>query len=222
MRFPTRRHPGMWLPALALAATLLPAAAQTPNESRAPAKADAKPAEPQRGLMLMASVSNPGVYSPVEGGKATVLAPAQITKYGVRPFSKDDWTTGREVWTDFLAEATREADRLVDALELQYQRDSRGVIDYALVEHPSPWLSSVLLSKRFLPRFEREFGKRLHVVVVDRHRFYVFPADGSKLDGYGASIVDIYHDESICRYPVSLEVFLVDGTGFRAIGSLAE
>ncbi|MCB1091609.1 MAG: hypothetical protein KDL87_08760 [Verrucomicrobiae bacterium] len=200
------------------------AAAILASHSRAedPPKPTATEPAVETGLMLVSTTSSPGVYAPVEGAKETVLAPAYVSKYGIRVFSKAEWTERRAVWEDFLASATKEADRIVDTLEPDFKRDARGVIDYALVENPSPWLSSVLLSKRFLPRFEREFGKRLHVIVVDRHRLYVFPADGSKLEGYGEALIDIYQDETLCHYPVSLEVFLVDETGFRAIGSIEQ
>lgn len=203
-----------------------PAPAKGPPSPPAGPEADraeaAEAALGEVGVMLVSTVSSPAVYAPVESAQKTVLAPAQVTKYGVQTFSKEAWAARGEVWTDFLAGMIQRADRLVDSIEPDFKRDSRGVIDYALVEHPSPWLTSVLLSKRFLPRFAREFGQRLHVVPVDRHRFFVFPADGGKLPGYGPALVDLYHDESICRYPVSLEVLLVDETGFRAVGMIEE
>jgi hypothetical protein len=203
------------LPRLAILLTLLTCVAWAGAETPPPPAVET-------GLMLVSLASSPGVYSPVKDAKKTVLAPAYVSKYGVRLFSKEEWAERRAVWADFLAASTQVADKIVDSLEPDFKRDTRGVIDYALVEHPSPWLSSVLLSKRFLPRFEREFGQRIHVLVIDRHRLYVFPADGSKLEGYGAALIEAYHDESISRYPVSLEVFLVDSTGFRAVGNIEE
>lgn len=171
-------------------------------------------------MLLVSTSASPGVYAPIKEAKQTVLAPAYVSPYGIRVYGKDDWAKEGIVWNEFFTEATRKADAVVDQMEPDFKRDIRGVIDYALVEHRSPWLSSALLSKRFLPRFEREFGRRLHVVVIDRHRLYVFPADAGKLDGYGEALIKVYHDRELTKYPVSLEVFLVDETGFRAIGSI--
>ena len=174
------------------------------------------------GILLVSKVSSPKVYAPVEGARQTVLAPAYADKYGVRLYSKEKWQADGLAWDGFYRAAVKRADELVDSLELQFKRDPRGVLDYALVESESPWLSSVLLSRRFLPRFEREFGERLHVVVVGRHRLYVFPADGGKLEIYSPALADLYHDDSLVRHPVSLEVFLVEKGGFRVIGSIED
>ncbi len=184
-----------------------------------------KPEEPavgETGILLVSRVSSPKVYAPIEGAKDTVLATAYVDKYGVRLFSREKWEADGLAWEGLYQAAVKRADELVDSMELQFKRDARGVLDYALIEHESPWLSSVLLSRRFLPRFEREFGERLHVVVVGRHRLFVFPADGGKLDVYSPALADLYHDDSVVRHPVSLEVFLVDKDGFRAIGEIED
>ena len=91
------------------------------------------------------------------------------------------------------------------------------MIDYALVLSDDPFLSSILFSRKLLPYFEAKLGKRLRVAVPDRTTLYVFPADGGKLEGYGPALVEKFEE---ARYPVTLEVFLVDETGVRVIGEL--
>lgn len=176
--------------------------------------------EGDAGIQLVSRASLPKVYAPITGAKETVLAPAWVGKYSIRLFSLKKWQADGLAWESFQASAIKRADALVDALEPEFKRDPRGVLDYAVIRHESPWLSSVLLSRRFLPRFEREFGERLHVIVLDRHQLYVFPADGGKLDSYAPALADLYHDESVIRYPVSLEIFLVDDSGIRVIGAI--
>ncbi len=195
-------------------------AAETADPTAAPVAADGETGE--AGLLFVSPASSPKVYAPIKDAKHTLLAPAYVGKYGVRLYSKEEWNEKGHVWNTLYAAAVKRADALVDSLEPSFKRDVRGVIDYAVIEHDSPWLSSVLLSPRFLPRFEREFGERIHVVVVDRHRLYLFPADGGRLQSYAPSIADLYHDDSIIRYPVSLEIFLVDEDGLRAIGSIED
>jgi hypothetical protein len=177
--------------------------------------------EGDAGLVLMAKSANPEVFAPLKQAESTVLAPAYLWKYGIlRPFKRQEWEARGETWDTFFAAAVKRADALVDTLQPQFRRDARGVVDYALVESQSPWLSTVLLSKKLLPRFAREFGQRIHVVVTDQKRFYVFPADGGKLDRFGESLSDVFYDETLTKNPVTLEVFLVDQTGFRAIGKI--
>jgi hypothetical protein len=61
-------------------------------------------------------------------------------------------------------------------------------------------------------------GDRIHALVVDRNLVYLFPAAGNPIQGYGASLVE---DFLAADLPVSLEVFQIDKTGFRAIGELS-
>ena len=172
------------------------------------------------GILFVSKASSPKVYAPVQGAKTTVLAPARVEKYGVRLFSKEAWSDKGLAWNDLYSAAVKRADGIVAGLKPDFRRDSRGVIDYALVEDENPWLTSALLSSRFLPRFEKEFGERLHVIVIDRNRLFVFPADGGELASYAPALADLYHDETVIRPPVSLEIFLVDKEGFRVVGEI--
>ena len=60
-------------------------------------------------------------------------------------------------------------------------------------------------------------GDSLHVMLIDRHIVYIFPANGMPITDYGSALVDEYRK---ARLPISLEVFLVDDYGFRVIGEL--
>ena len=177
----------------------------------------AKEEERRVGLMLLSKTSDPKVFSPIEGAKTTVLAAAYEWEYGVRTFSKEEWLKRGYDWNEYLANAARTADRLVKAIKPDFRRDPRGVIDYALIIHDDPWLSSIILSPKLLKRFEKQLGKRLHLVVLDRNRIYIFPADGGKIERYADSLVDKYYQ---AKHPVSLELFLVDESGYRVIGAL--
>jgi hypothetical protein len=175
------------------------------------------PAEPRVGLMVEAKLAGAKVYTSIPGAKATVLAAAQETQYGVRTFSDDEWREKAYDLKEFYSAAEATADGVVDALEPEFQRDSRDVIEYALVKSKDGFLSSALTSKRFLPRFEREFGGDLRVVVVDRYILYVFPAIGSKLETFGPALAEIYRTTP---FPGSLEVFQVNEEGYRVVGTL--
>jgi hypothetical protein len=171
------------------------------------------------GLLFASFSDDPGVHAPVKDGKKTVLAPAYEWEYGVRLFTPSKWRELGYDWNEYLKSASREADKLVDTLEPMIHRDSRGVIDYAEVTSDDPFLSSILLSKRFLPKFEDEFGPRLHAVILDRYKIFIFPADGGKLEAYGTALADAFRST---ERPVSLEVFLIDEAGVSVIGQIGE
>src|SRR5690606_27032057 len=92
-----------------------------------------------------------------------------------------------------------------------------GVILYVVLADEDPFLSSVLLSPKLLESFRETLGERLHIVLVDRHRLYLFPATGGRLSDYGPALVEEFRRTKL---PVSLEVFLLDKNGYRVIGEL--
>jgi hypothetical protein len=183
----------------------------------ADSSADKNEGKPRSGLMVLSKTSDPKVFSPIPGAQTTVLAAAYEWEYGVRVFPKEEWLKRGYEWTEFLANAVRMADRLVGEIEPIFQRDRRGVIDFAVLTHDDPFLSSIILSPKLLKRFEEQFGKRLHLLVLDRNRIFVFPADGGRIEGFANSLIDQYYE---ARHPVSLELFLIDETGYRVIGAL--
>lgn len=169
------------------------------------------------GLMLEGTYEKAEIVSQLEGAKRTQLVPAYEWDYGVRNFRKADWEKQDWEWNSFLSRARKVAEEIAKRIEPRMIRDQRGVIDYALVHDDDPFLSSVLLSDTFLNSFRDSLGDQLHVIVVDRHLLYVFPATGGKIEQYGPSIVERFQTTDL---PVSLEVFLVDKNGFRVIGEL--
>ena len=189
------------------------------EDETAGAEATGKALQPgvRLGLVLRSKASGAKVYTAIPGAKKTVLAAAHESKYGLRTFSDVEWRDKAYDLREFYAEAERTADAVVDAMQPEMVRDSREVIEYALVKSEDAFLSTAITSKRFLPRFEREFGEELRVVVVDRHIFYVFPAVGGKLEDYGSAIAEIFRTT---RFPVSLEVFEVNSEGYRVVGTL--
>ena len=192
--------------------------AKQEEKDKAKEKSDEKAKAGLRvGLMVDAKVAGAKVYTSIPGAKKTVLAAAQHTKYGVKAFSDDEWREKAYDLKAFYAAAEATADAVVDALEPEFQRDSREVIEYALIKSKDGFLSSALTSKRFLPRFEREFGDDVRVVVVDRFILYVFPAIGGKLEAFGPALAEIYRTTP---FPGSLEVFQVNKEGYRVVGSL--
>jgi len=173
--------------------------------------------KPRAGLLFEGSFEKAEIVSELEGARSTQLVPAWQWDYGVRLYTRNTWAEHGWEWESFLTAARGVADEIATGLEPAYVRDHRGVIDYAVVGHEDPFLGSVLLSPRFRALFRDTIGDRLHVVVLDRHELYVFPATGGEIAEFGPALVRQFR---AARFPVSLEVFLVDESGFRVIGEL--
>ena len=207
---------------MGLSGLVPPGAAQnpeTPAQPKPAASGDGEITIKRVGVLFASPSDDPGVHAKVNGAKKTVLAAAYEWEYGVRLFSPAKWKEQNYDWNAFLRNASREADRLVEKIEPVIHRDSRGVIDYAELTSDNPFLSSVLLSRKLIPKFERDFGPRLYAIVLDRYRVFLFPADGGKLEAYGTALADAYRETD---RPVSLEVFLIDANGALVIGEIGE
>ncbi len=184
------------------------------SDAEAENKADKKD---RVGLVIESTSSAAKVYTAIPGAKATVLAAAHEWQYGLRLFTDTEWRERAYDLETFYKEAEKTADAVAEAMQPRLMRDSREVVEYALIESEDVFLSSALTSKLFLPRFTESMGTELRVIVVDRHILYVFPAVGGKLEAYAPAIADIYRTT---QFPGSLEIFQVTGKGYKVLGSI--
>jgi len=195
-----------------------PASSESAEEAGSDAGSEPKADRKDRvGMVIESTSSAAKVYTAIPGAKKTVLAAAHEWQYGLRLFTDTEWRERAYDLETFYEEAEKTADAVAEAIEPQLMRDSREVVEYALIESDDVFLSSALTSKRFLPRFEESMGRELRVIVVDRHILYVFPAVGGKLEAYAPAIADIYRTT---RFPGSLEIFQVTEKGYKVLGSI--
>lgn len=171
----------------------------------------------QTGLLFEGHFERADIASRINGARKTQLAAAYTWKYGVRLFTDQTWEESGIQWDEFSTRAARLADRIAQELEPEYVRDHRGVIDYAIVSEKNPFLSSSITSPLFVEPFLETLGDKLHVVIIDRHVLYVFPATGGRLAEFGPALVRIYRQTPL---PVSLEIFEVEKEGYRVIGEI--
>jgi hypothetical protein len=169
------------------------------------------------GLVVEQSLAAPEVFQAVKGAKSTVLVPARRISAGVDTFSNAEWAAEKLEWPEVMAGAMEIADRLVEKLEVSWERDDHGVILYGEADSRDPFLGSVMFSKEFLNRFKEELGAEIYVVIPERGRLFLFPKFGGKLEGFAASLAEIYQGSAL---RVSLEVFLVNEAGCQVVGTL--
>lgn len=171
------------------------------------------------GILLEPKFTSPSVFQEIPGAQETVAVPARQTGSGAITLSAREWKEEGLEWTRILAGATERAIRLEKSMVIQWERDSRKVYQYAVIESKDPFISSVIYSPGFLEHFRENLGSEVLVVVPDRFSIYVFPRFGKALDEFGPSLVRRYED---AVFKVSLEVFLIGtGKGPRALGKIA-
>ena len=172
---------------------------------------------PEVGLLFVGGFEKTDIESDIKGARKTKLAAAYTWKYGVRLFTDKTWDESGLKWESFSATAGLVADRITAKIKPVYIRNHRGVIDYAIIRDPTPFLGSSITSPSFRKIFSETLGDKLHVIVLDRNVLYVFPATGGSLAEFGPALADLYKKTPM---PVSLEIFLVDQRGYRVIGEI--
>lgn len=180
-----------------------------------PAFAD-EPAK-RMGIIIGGAFEGAEVTQTPSGAQKTLLIASYEWDYGVRPFTEKIWSERNLDWAKFLPAAEKVADAILEEVEPEFARDSRGIIEYVILHSDDPFLSSVLISPKLTEKFSESLGERIQAVVVDRQMIYLFPATGGKLQEFGKSLVDAFKQSKL---PVSLEVFLIDDSGARVVGEL--
>jgi hypothetical protein len=183
-----------------------------------PAQEGEKEAPVRRtGVIFQGSFEGADITLPIENARKTGLAACYEWDFGVRQFTDATWKERGLTEETLLTLSQKVADTIAGRIEAEYVRDARGVILYATISDKDPFLTSVLLSPKLLERFRETLGDRIHIILLDRQMLYLFPATGGKLAEYGPSLVEEFRST---RFPVSLEVFLLDEAGFRVVGEL--
>ncbi|MBL9156105.1 MAG: hypothetical protein JNJ70_01440 [Verrucomicrobiales bacterium] len=195
---------------LALALIASPIFAQ---ETDKPAEAPAR----RIGIIFGGAFEALDITGPIEGAKSTKMAAQYEWSFGVRPFTKKTWEERGLQWETFFPIAREVADAVATKLEPRLVRDHRGIVLYAIIADEDPFLTSAILSPKLHERFKESLGDRIHVLLLERNRIYLFPATGGTLEEFGPSLVEQYRQ---AQFPVSLEIFLLDRDGFRVVGEL--
>lgn len=201
-------NPTLWLLALVLIASPLVA-----QEKEKPVEAPAR----RVGIIFGGAFEALDITGPIEGAKTTKMAAQYEWSFGVRPFTNKTWEERGLEWETFFPVARQVADAVATKLEPRLVRDHRGIVLYAIIADEDPFLTSAILSPKLHERFKESLGDRIHVLLLERNRIYLFPATGGTLEEFGPALVEEYRQ---AQFPVSLEIFLLDRDGFRVVGEL--
>lgn len=200
--------PSLWLFALVLTASTLPAQ-EAAEKEEAPAR--------RIGIIFGGAFESFDITGPIEGAKTTRMAAHYEWDFGVRPFTRKTWEERGLDWERFFPLALQVANTVATKFEPKFVRDHRGIVLYAILAEEDPFLTSAILSPKLHERFKESLGDRIHVLLLERNRIYLFPATGGTLAEFGPALVEEYRR---ANFPVSLEIFLLDREGFRVVGEL--
>lgn len=201
------------IPTLRLLALILTASPLLAQEAAEKEEAPAR----RIGIIFGGAFEAFDITGPIEGAKTTRMAAHYEWDFGVRAFTQKTWEERGLDWERFFPLALQVANTVATKFEPKFVRDHRGIVLYAILAEEDPFLTSAILSPKLHERLKESLGDRIHVLLLERNRIYLFPATGGTLAEFGPALVEEYRRAS---FPVSLEIFLLDREGFRVVGEL--
>jgi hypothetical protein len=159
----------------------------------------------------------PPVMEEIPGSDRTVLTFATIAGDELRMLSKDEVEVLDQADPGWRQDAKRAPAALWESIDIQFLRDTEGVIIGAVLDGTSQETCAVFFDPALVERMEDIFGPEFFVAVPTRFRLMVFPKLASRIPEFAPNILS---DHRVSPYPVSPEVFEVSKTGQRAAGIL--
>jgi len=166
-------------------------------------------------LLIEPKFMEPEIATSIEDAERTIIIPAQAKKYGPEYLSTEALQTAGISRTEFDEQALANATTMLDSLEPEYVRDSKEVIQFAVLEAESDYVASAVLSPEFGARFEPIFGPDILVAVPRREKVYIFPKLATEFPRFSEMVVLDYLN---AVYPVSRELFEWKDGKLKAVG----
>jgi hypothetical protein len=148
------------------------------------------------------------------GSRRTILYPASVDSYGLPRSLR---SPGKGGWVCFITESLDRAGLLLSTIDPLLVRDSKGVLQMAVLSTDSPLLATGVLTKGFLTKFSALFGPELLIAIPARNKVYIFPKLANRIPEMSATIRDDY---LISPMPVSTELFELSKSGLKAVGTI--
>lgn len=176
-----------------------------------------KPSPAQSILLIEPRSLGSKVFVVVPGARRTVFSAARPGGLGVRHYSREGF---REAfpggWKEFYKKGVAAAAEHLKTLKPSYRRDSKKVIEYAILESKHPLTATTILVPGFGKQFAETLGEDLLIAVPDRSTVLVFPKLAGKMPEYYEVLSGIYKD---AIYPGSVEIFELTKDGIRVVGA---
>ncbi len=180
-----------------------------------PAAASAQAPESQWRIWLEPKVIHAPVSMRIAGSKETEMVAGIRDSLSDDCLTKNQWEALKVSQEAFFKIAQLNANADLASLKPQFVRDSKKVIEYAVLSSEKAIVASAVLGTKFLAMFEATLGDKLLVVVPSRSKAFVFPKLASEYAQYASVVIEAYQNAD---FPVSLEVFEVSAEGWKVIG----
>ncbi|MEI6033068.1 MAG: hypothetical protein WCS65_02155 [Verrucomicrobiae bacterium] len=174
-------------------------------------------AETRWAWMVEPSFMDYKVRHPVAGSERTILALVRLRGGEISGAEGGRERTLAMAMKAISPDAQRTAQEVFASLEPHFVRDKNAVIQYAVLESPNPLTASAVLAPGFSERFASTLGPDLLVALPNRFQILVFSRQDQAFQKMGEAIISGYLGSS---FPVSREIFSLEGGKLRSIGVL--
>lgn len=168
-------------------------------------------------LMVEPSFMDHQVRRPIEGSRRTILTVARREGGEWVPLTREAKEGVHMTFDEVREAAMGTAEGVLEGLQPRYARDGNGVILFAVLESADPLTASSVLAPGFGARFRDTLGPDLLVAMPNRNRVLVFSRQDTAHLAMGESIIEGYLSSI---WPVSREVFALEGGRLRSLGEL--
>lgn len=170
-------------------------------------------------LVLEPKISRAALVMPITSASRTEIAAAWQSSDGLELMTRAQFDALKTDWNQFSTRARTNSSADFAASKIEYVRNKKNVIEYAMIRSDAGLIASAVLAPEFFGAFKDSLGDDLLVSVPNRFVAYVFPKLASHYQEYGPMIIRAYRETA---YAVSLEVFQLNSEGWKTIGVYEE
>ncbi len=154
---------------------------------------------------------------PINGSRRTILAVARFQNGEIKPLDREEKKNVHMTFDQIRAEALKNASALLAGLKPRFVRDKNKVIRHAIIESEDPRTASCVLAPDFAEKFRDTLGPDLMVAMPNRYQVLVFSRQDDAHMRMSEFIINGYLSSN---YPVSREIFALEGGNLRSLGVL--
>lgn len=157
------------------------------------------------------------VRKPVAGSERTILALVRLRDGEIYGAEGGHERVMAMAMKEIEPDARRMAAEVFASIQPEFVRDKNGVIQYAVLESGNPLTASCVLAEGFAEKFADTLGPDILVAMPNRNQVLVFSRQDNAFAKMGEYIISGYLGSN---YPVSREIFALEGGRLRSLGVL--
>ena len=152
----------------------------------------------------------------IPGARNTVYSAGYIGSLGIIHYKAEEFRRNFKYgWKQFREHALNDAAKHLEKISPVLIKNPENKVEYVLIQSQNPLTSSTIVLPQFRKKFKDLLGPELLVIVPNRSTILVFSGSENNLNFYKKTFINMFKDSI---YPVSREIFRINGSGIRAIG----